>query len=390
MIARYLFIAIVACLLLVLACENPDNPTFGPDHPNPNPGGTPAAILTNVEPDSQFAGLEVIITGSGFSTEPSDNLVGFGNKVAEVTAATATQLNVIAPPGGGNVDIKVAVKGAEEWSNLLPFKFRSYIPVIANPEVTTIDDVTTWPMGVDVDDEGNVYFGSAEDGAVYKVTPAGEKTTFAEVPIVGAIHFGPEGYLYICEMWDGKIARISPDGSTVEDVVEVDNAVDFDWDEDGNMYISSNENAIFMMPPGGAANEVVPDVGAIKNLRVYDDYVYISKIWDGVITRFPIIAGGLGDEEIYMPEDVADTPLGFDFDMNGVMYWSHAWETSLFVYAPGGAETATFYEDELETPMRYMTYHGQEMYIVFPGNADIGRVFKVYIGVDQAPRYGRQ
>ena len=44
MIARYLFIAIVACLLLVLACENPDNPTFGPDHPNPNPGGTPAAI----------------------------------------------------------------------------------------------------------------------------------------------------------------------------------------------------------------------------------------------------------------------------------------------------------------------------------------------------------
>ena len=40
--------------------------------------------------------------------------------------------------------------------------------------------------------------------------------------------------------------------------------------------------------------------------------------------------------------------------------------------------------------MRYMTYYGQDIYIVYPGWADIGRVFKVHIGVDQAPRYGRQ
>jgi sugar lactone lactonase YvrE len=387
MIARYLYIAVLVCMFIVLACENPENPVYGPGNPDPNPPGTPAAVLTDVNPDAALPGNTVIITGTGFSTEPSENMVAFGSKVAEVTSATATQLTVVAPSAAGMSEVQVAPRGSEEWSNKLPFEFLSFIPVISEPEVVTIDEEISWPMGVDVDDAGNVYVGSANDEAIYKISPTGEKTTFASVPIVGAIHFGPDNYLYVCEMREGKIVRISPDGSTIEDVVEVEDAVDFDWDANGNMYINANENGIYMLPPGGSVTEVAVDIGATKNIRVFGDYLYVSKIWDDAITRFDISGEGLGDEESYLENDV---PLGLDFDVNGVLYWSSAWTETLFLYAPGGSEEAAIYEDELLTPMRYMTYHGQYIYIVFPGGRDIGTVIKIYIGVDQAPRYGRQ
>lgn len=386
MIARYLYIAALACMFIVLACENPENPVYGPDNPDPNPPGTPAAVLTGLNPSSALPGNTVIITGTGFSAELSENMVTFGANVAEVVVATATQLTVVAPAAAGDVAVQVAPRGAEEWSNELPFTFLSFIPDISDPEVVTIDEEISWPMGVAVDDAGNVYVGSANDEAIYKITPAGEKTVFASVPIVGAIHFGPDNYLYVCEMWEGKIVRISPDGATIEDVVEVGDAVDFDWDADGNMYIIANESSLHMLPPGGSVTEVAGDIGSLKSCRIFGDYIYISRVWDESIIRFDISGEGVGEEEGYLEGDV---PLGFDFDVNGVLYWASAWTQTLFVYAPGGSEEAAIYEDELETPMRYMTYHGQYIYIVYPGGGDVGKTIRVYIGVDQAPRYGQ-
>ena len=385
--ASQICMVISICLFIVLACEAPNNPSYDSSNPDPNPPGTPAAILTGINPSTELPGKTVVIAGSGFNTEPSANLVSFGSNAATVIAATATQLDVVVPFAGGDVNVKVTPKGAEEWSNEIPFEFKSFIPDIQNPEVLTIDEEIAWPMGVAVDAADNVYIGSATDEVIYKISPTGEKTTFATVPIVGAIHFGPDNYLYVCEKWEGKVVRISSDGATIEDVAEVADVVDFDWDANGTMYFVSGDYGIFMMPAGGSVTEVAGDIGSVKSCRVFGDYLYVSKIWDSQIARYEITADGLGDEETYYD---ADTPSSFDFDVNGVMYWAHAWEVSLFLYAPGGAEEATIYEDELETPMRYMKYHKDKIYIVYPGWADVGKVIRVHIGVDQAPRYGKQ
>ena len=253
--------------------------------------------------------------------------------------------------------------------------------------MAVIDTTISWPNGVDVDDAGNVYIGSANDGVIYKIDASYSSTTFASVPVQGAIHFGPEGYLYVCEKNDGKIVRISPDGSTVEDVVEVSDVVDFDWDENGNMYIVSGDNGLYMMASGSnSADELAVDLGSIKNCRVFGGYVYVSKIWESQITRFEIVEGGIGEEEMYLE---ADTPSSFEFDVNGTMYWAYAWGISLNAYAPGGAEEAVLYEEELQTPMRYMVFHGQYLYVVYPGWADIGMTFRLFMNVEGAPRYGR-
>jgi len=380
-------ICAIFMMLMVWSCEAPDQPTYDSKHPDPNPTGASAAVLTSITPTEALPGEIVTITGSGFNTDADLNMVSFGTKVGEILSVTLTTIEVRLPALSGDVKVKVAIKGSEYWSNGLDFKFKSFIPEIPDPEIVIVDSMISWPNGVDVDDDGNVYIGSANDGIIYKIDPTGASSTFAELPIQGHIHFGPQKYLYACEKNDSKIVRISPDGSTIEDVVEVPDVVDFDWDANGNMYMVSGDNGIYMMAAGtNSAEELAVDLGSVKNCRVFDGYLYISKIWESQITRFELIEGGVGEEEMYFE---ADTPSSFDFDKNGTLYWTHAWEVSLFAYAPGGAEESTLYEDELMTPMRYMTFHGSYIYVVYPGWAEIGMTMRVFMNVEQATRYGR-
>ncbi len=66
-----------------------------------------------------------------------------------------------------------------------------------------------------------------------------------------------------------------------------------------------------------------------------------------------------------------------------------AWETSLFTVSAEGDEGVMF-EEQLETPMHYLTFFDKAIYVVYPGWGDVGVVLKTYIGVEQAPNYGRQ
>jgi sugar lactone lactonase YvrE len=274
--------------------------------------------------------------------------------------------------------VSVSVKGSEYWSNEMSFVFYDALSVI--------DEEVFWPNGVDVDDAGNVYIGASDDKIV-KIAPDGTPSDFASVPVKGQIRFGPENYLYVCEKWEGKIVRISPDGTSIEDVVEVSDVVSFDWDADGNMYIVSGDYGIFMLDTGGNLTEVASDIGSVKNCRVFGGYLYVNEIWEGVIVRYPLTGSGLGDEELVLE---TDSPSAFDFDSDGRMYYAKAWEIDLYTLEPDGSEGEVLYEGQLMTPMRYMTFHGKKLYIVYPGWGDVGMTMSAYIGVDAAPNYGRQ
>ena len=377
---KYKFLSVILGVpllawLIFTACEAPNQPTFTAET-DPNPTGLSAAAISAIDPAEGYLKDIVTITGSGFNTAPELNLVAFGTRTGTIISATQTELKVQAPNiADETVPVKVAIKGSESWSNEMDFTFKATL--------TVLDEEIAWPNGVDVDDEGNVYVGSATDAIIYKISTDGTKSEFAaNVPVSGAIRFGPQNYLYVCLKNDSKIVRISPDGANVEDVVEAPGPVYFDWDANGNMYICANDSGIVRFDKSGALTAVA-DLNTPKSCRVFGNHLYVTNIWDGQIVRFEITADGLTNEEIIYE---GTAPVGIEFDIEGTMYYTEAWDVSLYTRKQDGTEEV-LYDGELLTPMRYITFNKKTMYIVYPGWGDVGTVMKAYIGVEQAPNY---
>jgi len=387
MIARYLFLAILACLLIILACEIPDNPTYGTDRPDPNPAGTPAASLTAVTPNVGYLNEVVVLTGSGFNPNPGDNLVAFGTGVGTILNATATELTVQLPAlQGVTVMCRVAVKGAVEWSNELPVTFN-----------LAVEDVAlglNWPMGVEADDAGNVYIGSASDGVVYKVDPDGNQTVYAEAPPFGALRWGPGGDLFVANADEGVVYRVSDNGATVETYVDAGvAATDFDWAENGNMYIAGNWGDGIAMYDGETVTELDGTGGGeYKSCRVFGNYFYATDRGDDELVRFPITADGLGAKEVISDDN---NPVGLEINADGTLIVTSTRGYTLFLYNGDGENVGTIFEDELgdeaeSNTLRAIRMHGKLVYAAYPGGSSdgAGSVKQIYIGTGSAPNWG--
>ena len=72
---------------------------------------TPGAAITAVAPLFGLPGTTVTITGSEFSTTPTDNIVKFNGTDAVVTSSTATQIVTTVPAGATSGSITVEVMG---------------------------------------------------------------------------------------------------------------------------------------------------------------------------------------------------------------------------------------------------------------------------------------
>jgi hypothetical protein len=377
--AGYTYITVILCLIMVVACEIPENPIYDSSNPDPNPSSSSAANITGINPSEGFFDEIVTISGSGFSTTPEQNLVQVGQGYATVLTASGTELTVELPVMGGvTVPCRVAPRGAIEWSNAVDFTFK--------PAVSLIIDTLDWAMGVAADDNGNIFVGSGNEGVIYKIDSDGNRSHFADVQPSGHFGWGPDGYLYVAQSWDGKIVRISPDGGTVEDYVESEAAVDFDWAENGNMYILRNWGEGIDMYDGSTVTHIADYDGEMKSCRISGGYFYATVIWNGEILRYPITASGLDEPEVIYE---GDSPVGLEADVNGNIYFTEAWETTLYRMGPDGSDVTALFEGELMTPMRYLSFHNKMLYIVYPGwGGAEGSVMTVYLAVEEAPNWG--
>jgi phosphodiesterase/alkaline phosphatase D-like protein len=73
-------------------------------------------VISSFTPSSGPIGTSVTITGTNFSSVPSENTVWFGAVKATVNAATSTQLTVTAPAGATYQPITVTVNGLTSYS----------------------------------------------------------------------------------------------------------------------------------------------------------------------------------------------------------------------------------------------------------------------------------
>ncbi len=112
--ALVLLIVFTASLLL-LSCSDESQPQ--PQNPTPNPGNNSGALppgpatVEKISPPGGIPGIEVVITGTNFSTILSNNSVNFNGDYGQIVSASPTELVVVVPTGGTTGSIVVGALG---------------------------------------------------------------------------------------------------------------------------------------------------------------------------------------------------------------------------------------------------------------------------------------
>lgn len=141
-----------------------------------------AATVTAVTVTS---GTSVILTGTGFSTTPANNVVKFNGTTAIVSAATATSLTVNVPDGGSTGKITVQV-GNQVATSIDDFVYihtvGTVVTLAGNGALGFVNGSVAAAQflshtGVALDASGNVYVADAENHSIRKITPTGTVST---------------------------------------------------------------------------------------------------------------------------------------------------------------------------------------------------------------------
>ncbi|MEU7854269.1 RHS repeat-associated core domain-containing protein [Nonomuraea sp. NPDC049141] len=101
----------------------------------------PGPALTAVTPQTGPPTTAVTITGSGFASALSDNIVSINGLRAEVTAATATQLTFVVPNGASSGKVLVATPAGEATSAA------DFIVPLTAVDPATIENTTRLQVG---------------------------------------------------------------------------------------------------------------------------------------------------------------------------------------------------------------------------------------------------
>ena len=180
--------------------------------------------ITSFSPLEARHGDTVTITGKHFSTESAKIVVKFNGHDADVTSATATEIQAIVPQNlqcGGKISVTV---GEVTVVSVADF---TYIPTMNVSTLVGNDEAQfKSPYSIAVDNFGNVYVVDDFSG-VRKITPDGVVSSFAGHGSFGfadgtgraAQFFSPKGVavdtsgnVYVADYMNSRIRKITPAG----------------------------------------------------------------------------------------------------------------------------------------------------------------------------------
>ncbi len=309
-------ILLICTLSIIVNCSKDDGPS---------PKAMPS--ITTFTPKSGIVGTKVTITGKNFSTSTSENVVKFGNVMAIVTQASATELTTSVPDGASTAKISVTVNG-ESTSSTDSFTVNAPINLELNEsslELHTSDveqltvsgageNQVTWSSDNEdvaiVDEKGNVKAVGA--GTANITVSVDESQASAEITVEPSVFVTVNHYKttdYTASIWkNGSITELT-DGSSNAYA----NSIDI---YKGDVYISGSEldkeseNYIAKYWKNGEVNNLTDNSTntSLSSVKVYNediyavgyennDYISTAKLWkngnvenlsDGISTNMPL------------------------------------------------------------------------------------------------------
>ncbi len=144
------------------------------------------------------------------------------------------------------------------------------------------------PTGLALDDSGNLYISSRHDGAVYRLSTAGDLSTYAEgMGVATGLAFDELGNLYVGDR-SGTIFKIAPDRqifvfATIEPSVA---AYHLAFSPNGNLYVTgpttSSNDCVYEIDPHGVVTPFFAHLGRPQGLAFdLEGNLYVAASWRG-------------------------------------------------------------------------------------------------------------
>lgn len=223
--------------------------------------------------------------------------------------------------------------------------------------------VNTFLENVAVDKKGDLFVNSYEDGKVYRVTPTGAKTEFAQIPgKVAGIAFDGKGNLIISGITNEKkaaIFRVDKTGkvetlTTIDDAIFLNGVTQLSGDK--FLIADSYKGAIWEFDPKTkksavwlaeeflARKDSNNPTPAVNGLKIFGGNLYATNTQNQQIFRIPILAGDkAGKPELFVEKINGDD---FAFDASGNMFVTTHVYNNVVRIAPDGKMTIIAAENE--------------------------------------------
>lgn len=217
------FLILTGVALFAMSCNNDDD------------NARPPLALTEFKPDRGPEGSFVLINGTGFSENTTENSVTINGVNANIIKATGDQLLITVPSGAATGKFNVSVAGGQAMPFVTDFTVvpPAEVAAFAGSDKGYSDGVGTSALfvemyGIITDAQGNIYVSESATHRIRKITPDGVVTTFAGQGIQGyqdgpgaqALFIKPTGLatdasgnLYLAEYGAHRIRKITPDGT---------------------------------------------------------------------------------------------------------------------------------------------------------------------------------
>jgi sugar lactone lactonase YvrE len=201
--------------------------------------------LESLSPAAAMPGGEVELRGSALQVQNSDTLpqVSLGDVPATIALSRPGRAVIRIPDGAISGDVVLSRGGA--LSNALELR-------VAVPMAESLHPVAN-PA---VDADGNVYAtfsgarGQSVPVSIFSIARDFQVRPFVrDLMNATGLAFGPDGYLYVSSRAEGIVYRVSPEGAVSTYAEGMGIATGIAFDRDGNLFVGDRSGTIFKVGP---------------------------------------------------------------------------------------------------------------------------------------------
>lgn len=330
-----ILLVLLSGILTLQACKD-GNSVYDPE----KEFETDPVIESIIPEDGYLAGIDsVIINGQNFSDDPEEVIVDFGGSPGAIRSISENRIVVrTGLTTGENVPVKVAVRGAEYFSNIFNYKVD---PAVYNHPGLSDKYRPVSAMAVDSEESIHGILNIQSVTEFYKITKSGDISVYADRTrfsnYTGA-QFGPDGGLYLIspESPNAAIFRMPPGGNapgSQEGVWafppfnEGANFYNLTFDDNGYIWVVGNNENIYRYTFSNKNLKRFPFEARLRTAFVYENELYVAGNLPGstdqMIWKFDIASNGdLGDAQVVLNYSASGTGTIRDitFDNGGTMY----------------------------------------------------------------------